>query len=147
MNEDTYAPPFYTDLYNFRDGAQNDIFENSYDSIPVPSPNQTVIPNLRVSPGNSGMPALPSSSSGVPSSPTPSNGYPTPSPSNSIPPPPAVTVTDTVYITATPNTVPTFSGYPNPSSSTGSPVPSPSESPCDKTGDPGVVSLDKRKPM
>ncbi|THH29416.1 hypothetical protein EUX98_g4758 [Antrodiella citrinella] len=44
MNEDTYAPPFYTDLYNFKDGAQDDIFMDSYTSIPPPSPQQTVVP-------------------------------------------------------------------------------------------------------
>lgn len=44
MLEGTYSPPFYTDLYNFRDGAQEDIFVDSYSSIPVPSVNQTVVP-------------------------------------------------------------------------------------------------------
>jgi hypothetical protein len=29
MFEDYYKPPLYLDLYNFRDGAQNDIFENT----------------------------------------------------------------------------------------------------------------------
>jgi len=29
MNEGTYTPPLYLDLYNFLDGAQNDIFENT----------------------------------------------------------------------------------------------------------------------
>ncbi|KAE9388288.1 hypothetical protein BT96DRAFT_927191 [Gymnopus androsaceus JB14] len=49
MFEGSHAPPFYNDLYNFIDGAQNDIFEDSYISIPAPSPvaalpflNQTV---------------------------------------------------------------------------------------------------------
>ncbi|KAI0648926.1 hypothetical protein C8Q79DRAFT_905062 [Trametes meyenii] len=45
MFEDYYAPPFYNDLYNFRDGAQDDIFEDSYpDGIPQPSPEQTIVP-------------------------------------------------------------------------------------------------------
>ena len=44
MFEGTYAPPFYTDLYNFKDGAQNDIFVDSYASIPPPSPDQTAVP-------------------------------------------------------------------------------------------------------
>lgn len=48
MFEGTYAPPFYNDLYNFKDGAQNDIFEDSYSSIPVPGPNQTALPVLAV---------------------------------------------------------------------------------------------------
>ncbi|THH29437.1 hypothetical protein EUX98_g4761 [Antrodiella citrinella] len=42
MFEGQYAPPFYNDLYNFKDGAQNDIFENSYpNGLPTPSPNNT----------------------------------------------------------------------------------------------------------
>ena len=45
MVEDASAPPFYTDLYNFRDGSQDDIFEDSYpNGIPDPSPEQTVVP-------------------------------------------------------------------------------------------------------
>ena len=43
--EGYYAPPFYTNLYNFLDGAQNDIFEDSYpNGIPNPSPQQTLVP-------------------------------------------------------------------------------------------------------
>jgi hypothetical protein len=34
MQEGTYTPPLYQDLYNFHDGAQNDIFENSTDTGP-----------------------------------------------------------------------------------------------------------------
>ncbi|KIJ62866.1 hypothetical protein HYDPIDRAFT_30011 [Hydnomerulius pinastri MD-312] len=48
MFEGTYSPPFYTDLYNFKDGAQTDIFQDSYASIPVPGPNQTALPVLAV---------------------------------------------------------------------------------------------------
>jgi hypothetical protein len=44
MFEGYYSPPFYTDLYNFRDGAQDDIFVDSYTEIPPPSPNSTVVP-------------------------------------------------------------------------------------------------------
>lgn len=29
MFEGTYTPPLYQDLYNFHDGAQNDIFTNT----------------------------------------------------------------------------------------------------------------------
>lgn len=32
MDEGTYTPPLYQDLYNFHDGAQNDIFENTTDT-------------------------------------------------------------------------------------------------------------------
>jgi hypothetical protein len=46
MFEGTYAPPFYLDLYNFRDGAQDDIFEDSYAALPIPGPNQTAVPVL-----------------------------------------------------------------------------------------------------
>ena len=42
MFEGTFSPPVYNDLYNFRDGAQNDIFIDSYASIPTPSPNASV---------------------------------------------------------------------------------------------------------
>ncbi|KAJ3751631.1 hypothetical protein EV360DRAFT_76057, partial [Lentinula raphanica] len=35
LYEGAHAPPFYTDLYNFLDGAQIDIFQDSY--IPDPS--------------------------------------------------------------------------------------------------------------
>ncbi|KAH9847531.1 hypothetical protein C2E23DRAFT_907078 [Lenzites betulinus] len=45
MFEGTYSPPFYLDLYNFKDGAQDDIFVDSYpNGIPPPSPNSTVVP-------------------------------------------------------------------------------------------------------
>ncbi|KAF9810031.1 hypothetical protein IEO21_07149 [Rhodonia placenta] len=46
MFEGTYAPPFYNDLYNFLDGAQEDIFADSYpNGLPSPSPNSTVVPS------------------------------------------------------------------------------------------------------
>ncbi|KAF9238557.1 hypothetical protein BU15DRAFT_75246 [Melanogaster broomeanus] len=48
MFEGTYSPPFYNDLYNFKDGAQNDIFQNYYASIPVPGPSQTALPVVAV---------------------------------------------------------------------------------------------------
>lgn len=38
MFEGAFSPPIYTDLYNFLDGAQDDIFEDSYSSLPDPSP-------------------------------------------------------------------------------------------------------------
>lgn len=44
MFEDTYAPPVYLDLYNFKDGAQDDIFLDSYAYIPTPSPSQGEVP-------------------------------------------------------------------------------------------------------
>ncbi|TFK35612.1 hypothetical protein BDQ12DRAFT_635058 [Crucibulum laeve] len=46
MFEGAFSPPVYNDLYNFLDGAQDDIFEDSYDSIPNPSPIAPV-PTLR----------------------------------------------------------------------------------------------------
>ncbi len=47
MFEGTYSPPIYTDLYNFLDGSQDDIFEDSYDSLPTPSPTAQM-PVLKV---------------------------------------------------------------------------------------------------
>lgn len=44
MYEGPYSPPFYLDLYNFKDGAQDDIFLDSYASIPPPSPTQKEVP-------------------------------------------------------------------------------------------------------
>ncbi|KAF9790725.1 hypothetical protein BJ322DRAFT_409872 [Thelephora terrestris] len=44
MFEGTYSPPFYLDLYNFKNGSQDDIFVDSYTSIPPPSPTQTEVP-------------------------------------------------------------------------------------------------------
>jgi len=38
MFEGAFSPPVYNDIYNFLDGAQNDIFEDSYLSLPNPSP-------------------------------------------------------------------------------------------------------------
>ncbi|OBZ72041.1 hypothetical protein A0H81_07553 [Grifola frondosa] len=63
MFEGTYAPPFYLDLYNFKDGAQDDIFVDSYGDIPTPSPNSTVVPTPLVHPTSSG-----SATSGAPTS-------------------------------------------------------------------------------
>ncbi|KDR78641.1 hypothetical protein GALMADRAFT_223898 [Galerina marginata CBS 339.88] len=39
MFEGTFSPPVYNDRYNFLDGAQDDIFADSYVSIPDPAPN------------------------------------------------------------------------------------------------------------
>ncbi|KAI0034574.1 hypothetical protein K488DRAFT_6334, partial [Vararia minispora EC-137] len=47
MHEDTYSPPFYLDLYGFKDGPQRDIFVDSYASIPTPGPSQTELPILK----------------------------------------------------------------------------------------------------
>jgi hypothetical protein len=38
MFEGAFSPPVYNDLYNFLDGAQNDIFQDSYSFLPDPSP-------------------------------------------------------------------------------------------------------------
>ena len=51
MFEGTFSPPEYTDLYNFLDGAQNDIFADSYpNGLPVPGPSQTSIPTPILNP-------------------------------------------------------------------------------------------------
>jgi len=44
MFEGTYSPPFYLDLYNFKDGAQDDIFSDSYAYLPTPGVSQTQVP-------------------------------------------------------------------------------------------------------
>ncbi|KAG9316126.1 hypothetical protein JVU11DRAFT_3803 [Chiua virens] len=80
MFEGTYSPPFYNDLYNFADGAQNDIFQDSYQNIPVPGPNQTALPVLATpgavaaaaaaAAGNGTTTPLPTSTSAVEGSPS-----------------------------------------------------------------------------
>lgn len=45
MNEGYYSPPFYNDLYNFKDGAQDDIFVDSYVNVPPPSPDSDAVPS------------------------------------------------------------------------------------------------------
>ncbi|KAF8622851.1 hypothetical protein AX15_006695 [Amanita polypyramis BW_CC] len=47
MFEGAYSPPVYNELYNFIDGSQDDIFEDSYISLPDPSPIAS-LPVLRV---------------------------------------------------------------------------------------------------
>jgi len=42
MFEGNFSPPVYHDLYNFKDGAQNDIFRDSYVSLPPPAPNASL---------------------------------------------------------------------------------------------------------
>ncbi|KAG8212930.1 hypothetical protein J3R82DRAFT_11288 [Butyriboletus roseoflavus] len=68
MFEGTYSPPFYNDLYGFADGAQDDIFQNYYSSIPVPGPNQTELPI--VSSSGSSSSASPASNGNTTTTPT-----------------------------------------------------------------------------
>ena len=42
MFEGSFSPPVYHDLYNFKDGAQTDIFLDSYVSLPPPAPNASL---------------------------------------------------------------------------------------------------------
>jgi hypothetical protein len=49
MFEGYYSPPLLNDLYNFRDGAQNDIFDGDYNKT-TPTPSS----NLAASPSNHG---------------------------------------------------------------------------------------------
>lgn len=93
MFEGAFSPPVYNDLYNFIDGAQNDIFDDSYLSIPEPSPN-AALPVLN---GTNGTPISIDSipSSGVTSSSNssftiPSSGSSTTNSSTTAPPPPPV---------------------------------------------------------
>ncbi|KAK2467259.1 hypothetical protein APHAL10511_000808 [Amanita phalloides] len=46
MFEGAYSPPVYNELYNFIEGSQDDIFEDSYISLPDPAPN-AALPVLR----------------------------------------------------------------------------------------------------
>lgn len=74
MFEGTFSPPVYNDLYNFKDGAQDDIFADSYVSIPDPAPN-AALPVLANTGATTitGLPPInvPSNSSAAPAS-TPS---------------------------------------------------------------------------
>ncbi|CAL1716080.1 unnamed protein product [Somion occarium] len=77
MFEGTYSPPFYLDLYNFKDGAQDDIFEDSYPGgLPPPSPNSTVVPTPFL--GGSALPGPTGTTTPSPSS-VASSSTPTPS--------------------------------------------------------------------
>ena len=46
MFEGSFSPPVYHELYNFIEGSQDDIFEDSYISLPDPAPNAP-LPVLR----------------------------------------------------------------------------------------------------
>ncbi|CDO76981.1 hypothetical protein BN946_scf184298.g8 [Trametes cinnabarina] len=81
MFEGTYAPPFYLDLYNFKDGAQDDIFIDSYADIPPPSPNSTVVPVLQQPQGTKTI----ASSSSAPSAASSSLPAPSSQPTNQVP--------------------------------------------------------------
>lgn len=90
--EGNFSPPVYNDLYNFQDGSQDDIFADSYLSIPDPSPNAALpilngtsitetplmIPSLG-KPSSSNSSPLSGSSSAATSS-TSSSPSPSPSP-------------------------------------------------------------------
>ncbi|KAF8839535.1 hypothetical protein BDN67DRAFT_969936 [Paxillus ammoniavirescens] len=82
MFEGSYSPPFYNDLYNFKDGAQDDIFQGYYASIPVPGPNQTALPVLAV-PGTSS----PGLAAGNPTTSLPSAPTPVVASNGTVPPP------------------------------------------------------------
>ncbi|PIL29836.1 transporter [Ganoderma sinense ZZ0214-1] len=85
MFEGTYSPPEYTDLYNFQDGAQDDIFADSYpNGIPVPGPSQTSVPTPGPAPTSTSATsatstAASSSATSASSSATPSSSSATPS--------------------------------------------------------------------
>ena len=93
MFEGSFSPPVYNDLYNFLDGAQNDIFIDSYVSIPTPAPNAS-LPVLSNLPGtnSSSTTSTPNSNSNSNSTSTTSGktckqktfASPSPSPSPSL---------------------------------------------------------------
>jgi len=88
MHEGTYSPPLYLDLYNFHDGAQNDIFENS--TVTQPSNASALPAGVSSTPIQSGNLAV-ATTSQTSSSSLPSNGMQTPSsgpyssPASSVP--------------------------------------------------------------
>ena len=86
MFEGTYSPPFYTDLYNFRDGAQDDIFQDSYLSIPVPGVNQTALPVLASVPATSPtqVSSVPASTPSIATAPSASSAVTTPIPDTGL---------------------------------------------------------------
>ncbi|KDQ59092.1 hypothetical protein JAAARDRAFT_652144 [Jaapia argillacea MUCL 33604] len=97
MFEGTYSPPFYTDLYAFFDGSQDDIFQDSYLSIPPPSPNASlpiVNPNAGIQnvPGSSATTSS-AGASEVSSTTSPSAGVTT-----------TVVATSTVFVTVSAQT-------------------------------------------
>jgi len=63
MFEGTFSPPVYNDRYNFLDGAQDDIFVDSYVSIPDPAPNAAMPVLADVSTKSSTIPSGTSSNS------------------------------------------------------------------------------------
>ncbi|KAI0295903.1 hypothetical protein B0F90DRAFT_1811380 [Multifurca ochricompacta] len=113
MFEGTFAPPFYLDLYNFLDGAQDDIFEDSYVAIPTPGPNQTILPLLNQAvaiPVSSMIPSQASSSTDVTIAigqiPTSTPVFPAPlaSSSSSSSSPPVILLNPSTVSSATPKT-------------------------------------------
>ncbi|KIP08019.1 hypothetical protein PHLGIDRAFT_117567 [Phlebiopsis gigantea 11061_1 CR5-6] len=77
MFEGYYSPPFYTDLYNFEDGAQDDIFLDSYTITPSPGANSTIVPTLNSQPtGVSSSPRPSQTSSPVPPLTSPNGSTP-----------------------------------------------------------------------
>jgi hypothetical protein len=70
MFEGNFSPPVYNDLYNFLDGAQNDIFTDSYTSIPTPAPNASLPVLSNLSGTNSSSSSIPSTPNSNPNSTT-----------------------------------------------------------------------------
>lgn len=69
MFEGDHSPPVYNDRYNFLDGAQDDIFEDSYAVLPDPAPNAAlpVLASISVS-SSDPVPDLPSTTATPPDS-------------------------------------------------------------------------------
>jgi len=51
MFEGYYSPPYYLDLYNFQNGAQNDIFEGDVITTPLPPSPSTASSTSSPAPG------------------------------------------------------------------------------------------------
>jgi hypothetical protein len=151
MFEDTYHPPLYTDKYNFKDGAQNDIFNST--------PNPTIQPSGSTSsPVPYGTPAASTSYSSSPAplpspSPSPSSSSYPPDTQPSLPPPSSPVPSPSSYPSyPQPSLPPPSSPLPCPSSYPSNPQPSlppppPSPVPASPTdqNDPEYTSKSKKK--
>ncbi|KAH9948720.1 hypothetical protein B0H21DRAFT_732796 [Amylocystis lapponica] len=116
MFEGTYSPPFYTDLYNFKDGPQDDIFQDSYpNGIPAPSPNSTTVPTPNLGGGNQAAPTPASSAPSAPASSAPASSSSSVSASSG---PSSPAGNSSAAISASPSSPPSSSATPSVSLST-----------------------------
>ena len=91
MFEGYYSPPLYQDLYNFVDGAQNDIFVDSVVTTPLPSSSPVDQSSSSHAPTIVDAKATPVPTTSPSSSPSPSSASAYQSPPNEMNPSPAHT--------------------------------------------------------